>query len=61
MTPLQRTKANALIGQGVQPDALLSPRQLKLFTATQNNPKKKWKDTLGEDFEKAWNACVAIL
>jgi hypothetical protein len=61
MTPLQRTKANALIGQGIKPDAVLSPRQIELFTAIQNNPNKKWKDTIGEDFEKAWNACVALL
>lgn len=54
MTPLQATKANSLIGQGLRPDALLSPRQLALLKTLKDNKNAKHTSAIEKDFTTAW-------
>lgn len=48
MTALQAARANALVGQGKSPDAVLSPRQIELAARIKDNPKGGWKDAIGK-------------
>ncbi len=55
MTSLQACRANSMIGKGQSPDELLSPRQLDLLRNIRENPKKEWKNRVGEkDMAVAW-------
>jgi hypothetical protein len=56
MTPLQSARANALIGKGDSPEAVLSPRQIQLAAQISARPKAGWRNAIGEDFQKAWEA-----
>lgn len=54
MTALQAARANALVGQGHSPDAVLSPRQVALATRIKTNPKAGWKEAIGVEIDEAW-------
>ena len=54
MTPLQAAKVNSKIGKGQSPDALLSPKQLKLLDFIKKHPNKKWKSAINVELTKAW-------
>ncbi|MCB9285812.1 MAG: thioredoxin family protein [Lewinellaceae bacterium] len=54
MFPLQAARANALIGQGKSPEAVLSPRQVALAKQAKAHPEKKWADAIGKDMMSAW-------
>ncbi|MCB9276363.1 MAG: thioredoxin family protein [Lewinellaceae bacterium] len=54
MTPLQAARANALIGQGLPPEKVLSPRQLALAEAIGRKPESSWDNAIGKDIMQAW-------
>ncbi|MCB0563672.1 MAG: thioredoxin family protein [Phaeodactylibacter sp.] len=54
MFPLQAARANALIGQGMSPEGVLSPRQVELANQMKAHPEKKWESVIGKDMMKAW-------
>lgn len=55
MTSLQACQINSLIGEGKNPDACLSPRQLSLLKKIRAQPDKKWKNQIGgKDLAGAW-------
>jgi hypothetical protein len=54
MTPLQATRANSLIGRGMSPEAVLSPRQVALAREVRANPAKGWKSLIGKGIEPWW-------
>jgi len=54
MTAIQATKANSLIGQGMAPDEVLSPRQLALMKHIRQNLNQKWPEAIGTDLMTAW-------
>ncbi len=55
MTSLQACRANSLVGKGMSPDEVLSPRQLSLLENIRQNPKRKLKNAIGiKDLKKAW-------
>jgi len=55
MTQLQAAKVNALIGQGKNPDDLLSPRQLQLLAKSQGK-----KNVINQDFVSAWYSSITM-
>jgi len=55
MTSLQACRANSLVGKGLSPNEVLSPRQLALLEKVRQNPKRKLKNVIGtKDLKKAW-------
>ncbi len=57
MSSLQACRANSLVGQHKSPDEVLSPRQLNLLKKIADNPKKGWKNMIGNrDLVAAWKA-----
>ncbi len=54
MTELQAARANSLVGQGLAPNEVLSPRQLELARFIEKNQKTEWEDRIGQDFSIAW-------
>lgn len=54
MTATQAARANALIGSGQSPDALLSPRQLELLASIKQQPKQQRKSMIGADIVSNW-------
>ena len=54
MTPIQAARANALIGKGQSPDAVLSPRQIAWSQRLKAQPKSKWKNRIGVDLVAGW-------
>ncbi|MFN7119513.1 MAG: VPGUxxT family thioredoxin-like (seleno)protein, type 2 [Saprospiraceae bacterium] len=54
MTPLQAARANALVGKGKSPDAVLSPKQVQLAKYIEDHANKDWKNVIGEDLISAW-------
>ncbi len=55
MTPLQAAKVNSLIGQGQNPNDLLSPRQLALLSVDSSN-----KNLINQDFVSSWYDVIAM-
>ncbi len=61
MTSTQAARANPLVGQGLSPGAVLSPRQVELAGFISKNPKKKWRDMIGApDLIKVWAETEAV-
>ena len=60
MTPIQATKANSLIGQGVSPDEVFSARQIALLAEIQANLGKAWKEAIGVDLRTAWKSVEKV-
>jgi thioredoxin family protein len=61
MTRTQQSRANALVARGRDPSPLLSPRQLAIHRAVEENPSRGWevaihKDDLGAAFAAAERA-----
>ena len=56
MTSLQAARANSLVGRRQLPDDLLSPRQLGVLKKVAENPKKDWKNMIGQkDLHEMWS------
>lgn len=55
MTSLQACRANSLVGNRQSPDELLSPRQLHLLEKVRENPKKDWKNRIGQSVSEMWS------
>ena len=55
MTPLQAAKVNSLIGQGQNPDYLLSPRQLVLLSS-----KSHQKSLINQEFVASWYDAISM-
>ena len=60
MTSLQEARANALIGQGQNPNVVLSPRQIALFEQIKKQ-KGLRESSIGKDFTKSWQSVQALL
>lgn len=61
MTETQASRANSFVGQGLSPEPVLSPRQVELAGFISKNPKKGWKEMIGEsDLIKSWAAVEAV-
>ena len=59
MTSLQACRANSMVGKGLSPDDVLSPRQLALLENIRQNPKQKLKNSIGtKDLKKAWAEAI---
>jgi copper chaperone CopZ len=54
MTESQAARANALIGSGKSPDAVLSPRQIVLAKEARSAPDSKLKNRIGKDIMATW-------
>ncbi len=54
MTSLQAARANALVGKGKSPNAVLSPKQVELAKFIESHSSKSWKNVIGEDLMAAW-------
>ena len=54
MTPLQSARANALIGSGKSPEAVLSPGQIRWADQMKNKKDSNWPNRIGEDIVSAW-------
>jgi len=56
MTSLQAARANSLVGKGLLPDDLLSPRQLSVLKKVAEHPKRDWKNMIGQkDLHEMWS------
>lgn len=61
MTATQAARVNSTIREGGDPNALLSPGQLRLFSSVKAHPEAGWKDAVGaEDFVKAFEAAERV-
>lgn len=58
MTVTQAARANSLVGQGKNPEAVLSPKQIALARLVKTQPNKKWNNVIGEDFVQAWDEVI---
>lgn len=58
MTPLQATRANALVGKRQSPDHLFSPRQLSILEKVKTQPNRKWESLIGLSLEEGWRKVV---
>lgn len=54
MTSMQASKVNALIGQRLPADDLLSPRQQLLLKYVNAHPNLGWEPVIGVEFVSAW-------
>lgn len=55
MTSLQACRANSLVGQGLSPEAVLSPRQIELGRRAHADPGGPWQNAIGAaDLAEAW-------
>ncbi|MFQ5424087.1 MAG: VPGUxxT family thioredoxin-like (seleno)protein, type 2 [Phycisphaerae bacterium] len=61
MTSLQATRVNAALGRKENPDAYLSPGQLRLLASIRKHPKAKWPGAIGvPDLSRAWLAAERV-
>jgi len=51
MTAMQATKLNAVLGEGLQDDSMLSPRQIQYFKSLKTKDKTKLKSQIGKEME----------
>ena len=59
MTSLQACRANSMVGKGLSPNDVLSPRQLALLENIRQNPKRRLKNAIGiKDLKKAWEEAI---
>lgn len=54
MTALQAARANSLVGQRINPEEVLSPKQIALVRQIKENSNKAWPDLINVDLVKAW-------
>jgi len=54
MTPAQASRVNAALARRDDPNAWLSPRQLRLHQVVIAHPERPWKNAVGADFARAW-------
>jgi hypothetical protein len=60
MTSVQACRVNAALGEGRDPKAFLSPRQLTLLEAIGAHPDAGWSAAIGTDMLTAWRSAQGI-
>lgn len=61
MTSLQAARANALVGKGRSPNAVLSSKQIAFAKYVEAHSKKAWKSQIGEELKTAWEEVEAMI